>query len=1418
MTIRKRVFALATAAVLMLTLLPVGAITLQASADGATQITSTEDLGWLGKPYNLLGDEPLNGTTLLQSSSIFKSMENIDASVSYESETEYSYSYTQDLSSSLQSQSNSLKAEIGVDAKIKLVSLSAKASMGLTSSSSSAQSSKNEYATFSVTHKELARYMDLKQDSQKQILWEQDADDNYITLDDDFIAAIDAFQVKKDAEEDFFKAFGTHIVTGYAAGGVATATYSSEEFSSSLTESMGESWSASVSGDISGFFKVSGEFAQEQSNSTQSDYQGKSISVFSQSFGGASFSITGAGYDSAAIDSYVESVTEENAAVLIDETDALSLMPVWELLEASGEPEYIEKAEALESYFNSKIVEQNKEFYQDYLGETYISEAELYAATEYINEDNLQIITTEEQLNNIRNDMDGAYVLACNIDLSGYSNWTPIGTDMQPFMGKLYGNGNTVSGLNIDIATNGYAGLFGYVGQEGYIGDLRVQGAIAEQSDAYVGGVAAYNRGTIANCYDEVKYYSFNQNDTVYQLEDDMQIVVGTQAVRLVGAVGTTFSGVNLVVEDAATPAYIFLENTDFVGGSTQAAIYSDNDRPIYLVSQGTSNQIKGAAEQIAVDAANADLTILGTADLTIRGGDGSDGANGSSGMSGKNGNDGAIGVTTQNIVISAHDTVYIAGGNGGNGGDGGDGAKGTPSYNGHSDRNAMGGGANGGDGKDGGNGGNAGKGGYAYNVNSVIVYNGTVTVAAGASGDGGDGGNGGEGGKGQEAGGWNSTAGNGGNGGDGGQGGDSYIIAASSGSENVIVYNGNFSAVNGEPGTVGKYGSAGKGGAKGMHCDGANCGQVGTWGDDGQDGSSGRVGSSGNIINEGNKATESPSCDATLDGFIEHNSIPGIIAGYNEGTISYPNSESWNGNRLSIDSVAKTFYYTGESFDPDSVVVSLNGQEIKDYSVTFYTYQTGYRAIALARNGCETRYIPVYVQELLPTAVEIVPGTGQTNFVVGQEFSVSGLRLMVTYNNGSVKEIDVGHHAVSISEPAMTVGQHTVTVTYDEGGNAEVQTCCYDIYVADQQAVGIEVTPPIYRTYDQYDSLDLQGMTVRLVLNDGSKDMTISLDDPNLSITYDFTIAGERTVAVQYRSLPAVTFTCTVQPVNVTAIEIIRLPDKTDYLPGDSLDATGLQLQLSMSNGKMRTIDSSADGLSYDYDFSSAGEKIVTVSYEGHSDTFVCNVAIPADMPKITVSSAVGAAGGLVKVSISLENNPGITVLRMQVEYDTSRLALVTAEDEGVLGSHIFGDDVTRVPYILYYNNNIATENFTVNGTVATLMFRVLDDAELGDAYVRVAALGRYDAMNADGDEVSFATVDGNIEVSPIIYGDVDGDGSVTARDAMFLSRYIAGYDVDILAEAADLDRDGAVTARDAMILARHIAGWNDYAILPMA
>ncbi len=58
---------------------------------------------------------------------------------------------------------------------------------------------------------------------------------------------------------------------------------------------------------------------------------------------------------------------------------------------------------------------------------------------------------------------------------------------------------------------------------------------------------------------------------------------------------------------------------------------------------------------------------------------------------------------------------------------------------------------------------------------------------------------------------------------------------------------------------------------------------------------------------------------------------------------------------------------------------------------------------------------------------------------------------------------------------------------------------------------------------------------------------------------------------------------------------------------------------------------------------------------------------------------------------------------------------------------------------------------------------------------------------------------------------GDLDGDGSVTARDRTTLARALAGWE-GYTAEVsrADLDGDGEVTARDRTTLARALAGWE--------
>ena len=64
-------------------------------------------------------------------------------------------------------------------------------------------------------------------------------------------------------------------------------------------------------------------------------------------------------------------------------------------------------------------------------------------------------------------------------------------------------------------------------------------------------------------------------------------------------------------------------------------------------------------------------------------------------------------------------------------------------------------------------------------------------------------------------------------------------------------------------------------------------------------------------------------------------------------------------------------------------------------------------------------------------------------------------------------------------------------------------------------------------------------------------------------------------------------------------------------------------------------------------------------------------------------------------------------------------------------------------------------------------------------------------------------------------LVGDLNGDGDITADDAIIAARLAAGYsdyktrfDPDI----ADMNRDGNVTADDAIIIARYAAGYGNY------
>jgi len=111
-------------------------------------------------------------------------------------------------------------------------------------------------------------------------------------------------------------------------------------------------------------------------------------------------------------------------------------------------------------------------------------------------------ISDQTGLAAIAGNLSGNYVLTADINLSSYGNWTPIGdTWTTPFTGTLDGNGHTISFLTIPSATTQYQGLFGEISGTGTVKNLGLTNVTIISTDRGVGGVTAYNYGTIRNCY-----------------------------------------------------------------------------------------------------------------------------------------------------------------------------------------------------------------------------------------------------------------------------------------------------------------------------------------------------------------------------------------------------------------------------------------------------------------------------------------------------------------------------------------------------------------------------------------------------------------------------------------------------------------------------------------------------------------------------------------------------------------------------------------------------------------------------------------------------------------------------------------------------------------------------------------------------
>ena len=158
-------------------------------------------------------------------------------------------------------------------------------------------------------------------------------------------------------------------------------------------------------------------------------------------------------------------------------------------------------------FTNGKVfVYKMKEATDWQAGEEYTYTVSLAAAKDpgyTIEGDGSYTVTTADGLKNVAKLVNEEGKTDINItldtDLTLTGEWTPIGTESQPYTGTFDGGNHTITGLKIDQSGTDNVGLIGRLGSGGKVQDVTLT-EVNVKGGTYVGGIAGQTDGTVENC------------------------------------------------------------------------------------------------------------------------------------------------------------------------------------------------------------------------------------------------------------------------------------------------------------------------------------------------------------------------------------------------------------------------------------------------------------------------------------------------------------------------------------------------------------------------------------------------------------------------------------------------------------------------------------------------------------------------------------------------------------------------------------------------------------------------------------------------------------------------------------------------------------------------------------------------------
>ncbi|MBR2987107.1 MAG: hypothetical protein IKC63_03725 [Clostridia bacterium] len=135
---------------------------------------------------------------------------------------------------------------------------------------------------------------------------------------------------------------------------------------------------------------------------------------------------------------------------------------------------------------------------------------------------------------------------------------------------------------------------------------------------------------------------------------------------------------------------------------------------------------------------------------------------------------------------------------------------------------------------------------------------------------------------------------------------------------------------------------------------------------------------------------------------------------------------------------------------------------------------------------------------------------------------------------------------------------------------------------------------------------------------------------------------------------------------------------------------------------------------------------------------------------------------GETITIPIMVKNNTGFVSASLYIEYDSSVLTLIGIKDKELIDGAMHTTNFVS-PYILSWENDTRTSNYTVNGTLVELSFSVSTLADPGEYSVKISS-PTHGVLNCNGDEVNCSFVNGIITaVAP----DCDHDWSLWKKSS---------------------------------------------------